>query len=314
MADHSPPQQAQDFSGPLGELEGVYERKQKAADFRAERAVLGALLPKLVDALRPLELVRSFALGSTATVWEVRDKHLDQRRALKLPRPRLAKLDSIIRVIRTEKETLARLTHQNIMKIYAWGDIDIRIDKVEYSFPFFLMDYLDAPSDLDVHVRSNLSLLNGETIISYFCDVARGLSFLHERKIYHCDIKPGNIVAALGAPVVITDLGYAKHFDRLPRRGKTGDLTEVICTPEYAHPTLLQTMVSSSDSAASKAEIPRADLKPAFDLFAFGRTIQSILRVVREEETGSGTVSRFAGKWTAADLCKLMRAAVPSMV
>jgi serine/threonine protein kinase len=276
----------------LMSLADTYQKRHKESEFEEEKPIFEILVPRLADILKPLILVRAFALGSTATVWEVLDDRLNQRRALKLPRPRLGKLDKIIRVITAEKDKLARLTHQNIIKIYLSDEIPITINKDEYSFPFFLMDYLDGVMDIDDFISANIDRLTAEGIISYFRHVANGLSFLHSRHVVHCDIKPGNLIIAPDSPALIADLGYAKHF-YIIQKDDQEKLTTVTYTPTYAHPSLAEKMVRSSDSAANIATIKQSDLTPAFDLYSFGRTIQTILRIVRSKESGDWLESIF---------------------
>lgn len=267
----------------MSSLGAVYEKSGKAEDFKEEKLVFQHLLPKLIEALNPLVLSPAFALGSTATVWEVKDENLGQKRALKLARPRLGKLDKIIRVIRTERDTLATLTHQNITKIYLSDEIEISIDSDLYSFPYFLMDYLEGVKDFDEFVIENLDRMDGELAISYFRDVASGLCYLHDNHIIHCDIKPANIIIAPDSPALVADLGYAKHLERIPE-GNRKKITSVSHTPQFAHPALREQMVRSTDPDASITVIERKKLRHAFDLYAFGRTLQMILREIREKE------------------------------
>ncbi|MGA2226468.1 MAG: protein kinase [Syntrophobacteraceae bacterium] len=258
--------------------------ERKEAEFEEEKIVYEELIPKLASALNPLILLRAFALGSTATVWEVLDARLNQRRAPKLPRPRMSKLAKIIRIITAEKDTLARLTHQNIIKIHLSDEIPINIKNEEYSFPYFLMDYIEGVRDIDDYIDDNFGNVTAENIISYFRHIANGLSFLHSKGIVHCDIKPGNVILAHGSPALIADLGYAKHFFRIPKEDHE-KLTTVTYTPSYAHPKLLEKMVRSTDDAANIAEIKQSELTPAFDLYSFGRTMQSILKIVRQRQS-----------------------------
>lgn len=269
--------------GLLYSLQEVYNKRRKPDELTAEQPIFINLIPKLVAAIKPLVLCRAFALGSTATVWEVMDEKLHQRRALKLPRPRLGKIDNIIRVIRAERERLAELTHQNITKIYLSDEIEISIDNVRYSFPYFIMDYIEGVKDIDEYILDNLPLLSSDMIITYLRHVALGLTFLHGKGIIHCDIKPGNIIIGPGEVALIADLGYAKHFEKVYAEDQE-KLTTVRYTPAYAHPTLLKQMVNSTDSGAAIAEIRRSELRPTFDLYAFGRTLQKILSIIRENE------------------------------
>jgi len=263
----------------LSGLRDLYRARNKSDEFQTEEVVFKELLPKLIDSLKPLILLNPFALGSTATVWEVQDPRLKQNRALKLPRPKLGKLDKIIRIIRAEGNRLAQLTHQNITKIHLSDEVKIVIEKDEYSFPYFLMDYLEGVKDFGDYLIENSGSLDGEAIISYFRHAMNGLYYLHANDIIHCDIKPGNIIIAPNSPALIADLGYAKHLERIP--GNHDKMTDLIYTPPYAHPDLIKNMVKSTDSAANIAEIKRSELKFAYDLYALGRTFQEVLRALR---------------------------------
>jgi HD superfamily phosphohydrolase len=268
----------------LEQLQHVYQRQSKAEDFRNEADVYKNLLAKLIERLASSGYVLNapLAIGSTASVWVVYDKELRQPRALKLPRPRLGKLKNIVLVVRAERERLAALNHQNIIKIYSSGEVELEIDAERYSFPYFIMEYLKDIQDLDDYILSNRHSLTAERVIGYFRDLLSGLSFLHEQSIIHCDIKPGNLLKARNSPALIADLGYAKHFDRPSKEEEK--FTQVIHTPYYAHPELKSRLVESSDSNANIAEVPRGRLRPAFDLFAFGRSMQKVLTKLQEEE------------------------------
>lgn len=267
----------------LAELRAVYEKRDKLDEYNSEEEVFRHLIPKLKKELEPLVLIRPFALGSTATIWEVKDKKLNLPRALKLPRPRLGKIDMIIRIIRAESNRLAELIHQNIIRIHLTDEIKVSIKGDKYIFPFFLMDFLDGVDDLDNYLLKKRSSITAEEIISYFRHVALGLVFLHEKGVIHCDIKPGNIFIAPENPALIADLGYAKHFEK-GGHDADGKITTVTCTPRYAHPELRAELKRSTDTAAGIAHISREKLRVGFDLYAFGRSMQEILLLIRKEE------------------------------
>ena len=74
----------------LESLKNVFERESKSHQFDEEKEIYEILLPELIIELRPAyEIVDAIAIGSTASVWKVRDVTLDKPRALKLTRPRL---------------------------------------------------------------------------------------------------------------------------------------------------------------------------------------------------------------------------------
>ena len=144
------------------------------------------------------------------------------------------------------------------------------------------MEYFEDIQDLDDFTLSHLDSFDASDVIGYFRDLATGLSSFNAASIIHCDIEPGNLLIADPNRALVADLGYAKHLPRIePDQSK---LTYVSYTPLYAHPELRQHMIESQDSAANIAEIPRTSLRPSFDLFAFGRSMQEILKKIRDTE------------------------------
>jgi HD superfamily phosphohydrolase len=268
-------------SGLLEALERVYNKYEQPFD--PERSYYIDLLPKLIERLGGAYHIKEpLALGSTATVWSVIDRNLGVPRALKLARPRLSKLSDIIVVVRGEPKRLAALSHNNIIKVYGSNDVSLEINGENYSFPYFLMEFFQSIKDLDDFILSHLNRLSASDIITYFRDLLSGLSFLHEQGIIHCDIKPGNLLVTEGRALV-ADLGYSKkHLAR--GDAEQTRFTQVRYTPPYSHPELRHAMVRSSDENANVAEIRQEQLRPAFDLFAFGRSMQEVLSKIRDAE------------------------------
>lgn len=254
-------------------------------EFQAERAVLADAIQELVQQLRSAnyDLTEPLAIGSTAIVWKVRDRNLDVDRALKLPRPRLGKVSEIISIIRTERKNVASLNHPNLIRVYFAQQLEVRVGEENYEFPYFVMDFLEGIQDLDEYIIKHRQTLTAEQIITYFRDILAGLRYLHGRGFIHCDVKPANLLIATATPALVSDLGYAKPVPRLPREDKA--MTTVTYTPTYAHPRLREHMVETSDSNANKAVIRSAELQVAFDLYAFGRTMQEVLSKLRDAET-----------------------------
>lgn len=267
----------------MAKLAEVYREKGLESEFAMERELLQALLDPLRRSLKDSGLVLEtpYKVGSTATVWLVWDRGLERRRVLKLARPKFSKIDEVVAVVRVEGRRLSDLSHQNLTRIYHVGEVPLK--KKGYSFPYFVMEYLDGVSDFDEYIVSAVKRgQQGEQLIQFFRDALLGISHLHENEVVHCDIKPGNLLIAHNAPAMVADLGYSKKL--FPRLGESRDLTAVMTTPEYAHPDLKRQLRSVSDPNASKAEIPRNELRYAFDLYAFGRTILKVLDRISEVE------------------------------
>ena len=265
----------------LTKLEDLYRRKGRSDEFGAELPIYRQLLPKLVHSLEQnYDIVEPVGLGSTASVWKVKDIGLKQPRALKLTRPSKSRSAEIIKVIREEPVRLASLNHQNIIKVFTYNEIKLTHRGSAYEFPYFVMEYLQKRADLD---QAILNYRGGDwtQIVDYFKDALNGIDALHLQRIVHCDIKPGNILVPPNRPALVADLGYAKH---LPRRRSENQTTRLITTQRYAHPDLLEFLKEASDPSAAVVKIGRGKLEPRFDLFAFGRTMQEILCKLRVAE------------------------------
>lgn len=258
----------------LAQVAAAYKREDLEDEFRAEENAYKALLPLLASEIAPTyTLDKVLRIGSTACVFLVRDERLGQDRVLKLCRPRLSRLRDIIQVIRGERSTLAALNHQNIIKTYTFGEVEMKIGGDPYEFPYFVMEYLPGVVDLREYLEG-ASGASATEILEHIHGILSGLRYLHEVGIVHCDIKPGNILIPHGRPALLTDFGYSKHLFRQSGRP---DMTDVTFTIQYAHPELVKRIRDSSDPDAARAQIPRKDLRAAYDLYALGRTFLELL-------------------------------------
>jgi len=75
-----------------------------------------------------------------------------------------------------------------------------------------------------------------EEIVRYFYSLVSGLEYLHNKRIYHGDIKPNNLLLDGSGALKITDVGIAKHVEE-------GDeyqtVTEQIGAYQYLAPEIL---------------------------------------------------------------------------
>jgi HD superfamily phosphohydrolase len=266
----------------LGQLQKVYTNRKKplTVEFDQEKEANIQIVKRLGAKLPPagFDLSRPIGVGSTATVWVVHHKELDQDRALKVPRPD-AKLKDTTKILIDERQRLAAVNHQNVIRIYGSGEVECQIHGQTHALPYFIMEYLPDFDDFDKAILGGWKTLTDAALIAYFRDALTGISVLHSEDIIHCDIKPGNLLIAPSKPAVVTDLGYAKIV-------RIGDqsLTEVRFTEKYAHPDLIKLVTDRTDPNANIAPVPRKDLRQAFDLYAFGRTMQDVLNQLREAE------------------------------
>ncbi|MBF0105384.1 MAG: tetratricopeptide repeat protein [Deltaproteobacteria bacterium] len=116
-----------------------------------------------------------------------------------------------------EFQVLKRLSHPNIGHIIDYG-FDEEQQKVFFTLPWLKgTDIFEATKDLVF-----------EKCEEYFVQMFRALNYLHQKKLYHCDIKPANIVIEDGQ-VLLIDFGLSGYW---------GD--NIVGTPTYLAPELFR--------------------------------------------------------------------------
>ncbi len=166
------------------------------------------------------EIEARAGVGGMATVYRAYDRTTRAVVALKL----LGAVAERERFLR-EAETLATLSHPNIVRYVAHGEMDGGV-------AFIAMEWLDGESLADRLKREALSVDDSLVVCAH---VARALGYAHARGIVHRDVKPSNVMlpkdgGLAGARVV--DFGIARHEVRrdLTRTGM------LIGTPGYMAP------------------------------------------------------------------------------
>ncbi|WP_242392162.1 protein kinase domain-containing protein [Anaeromyxobacter oryzisoli] len=151
-------------------------------------------------------VVRRIGAGGFGTLYQVeRDgKHY----ALKLSRERLGSLTPEKRKRfedRTDREVAAlkSLRHPNIVSIYA---VD-RWPELETGYPFLVIEFVEGER-LDGWCRSSSpSLLR---ICEAFEKIGRAVHYMHERQLFHRDLKSENVLVRSDGEPVLIDFGIAR--------------------------------------------------------------------------------------------------------
>ncbi|MEO7964323.1 MAG: serine/threonine-protein kinase [Gemmatimonadaceae bacterium] len=172
------------------------------------------------------ELDREIGRGGMGIVYLARDRRLKRRVAIKLLPPELAFRGEIRTRFLREAETAAQLSHPNIVPIYS-------VDERE-GLVYFVMTYVEGDNlAVRLHDRGAMPPDEARRIL---LEVARALSFAHERGVVHRDIKPDNILLDREeGRVMVTDFGIARAItdgadSRLTATGMA------IGTPAYMSP------------------------------------------------------------------------------
>ena len=103
-----------------------------------------------------------------------------------------------------EARTIARLDHQNIIHIHDVFQ--------ENGTAYYVMEYIEGESLQDIVRRRGA--LPTEEALALMNPVIDAVGYIHDRRIMHLDIKPGNIMVRKedGRPILI-DFGLSKQYD-----------------------------------------------------------------------------------------------------
>jgi eukaryotic-like serine/threonine-protein kinase len=167
-------------------------------------------------------IVRELGRGGMGIVYLAHEVALDRPVALKLLPPALAARPELRERFLREARTAARLSHPNIVPIYA-------VDEAG-GFGFFAMAFVDGET-LGQRIRERGPLPAAEAT-RVLRETAWALAYAHAQGIVHRDVKPDNILLERGTNrVLVTDFGIA-HV----REATASEAREVVGTAEFMSP------------------------------------------------------------------------------
>ncbi|WP_100487643.1 Stk1 family PASTA domain-containing Ser/Thr kinase [Sporolactobacillus pectinivorans] len=145
------------------------------------------------------EIMSRLGEGGMAIVYKAKDLILDRLVAVKILRTELATDEEFIKRFHREAESVAALSHPNIVAIYDIGEEeDCYYIVMEYihgmSLKEFIRDYSPISVSESVHIMKQATL---------------AISHAHAHGIVHRDIKPHNILIDEKEHVKVTDFGIA---------------------------------------------------------------------------------------------------------
>ncbi|GAA3920276.1 serine/threonine protein kinase [Actinoplanes auranticolor] len=125
---------------------------------------------------------------------------------------------------------------------------------LDHEPPYLVVEYVDGPALTDV-VREN-GPLSPAALHSAAVGIATALTAIHGAGVIHRDLKPGNVLFALGGLKVI-DFGIARPLDATSQHTRTD---QMVGTVAYMAPERFD-------------EHPALRLSPAADIFAWGAVV-----------------------------------------
>lgn len=172
--------------------------------------------PRPVNVSRYVLLDRIGA-GGVGVVYRAYDPELDRRVAIKVLQATAEDAGGRSRLIR-EAQSLARLTHPNVITVYDAGtydEVDLGLDpgaeapdlEIPRRGVFLVMEFV-AGRDLQRWLSGGIR--PWQDVLDIFVDAGRGLAAAHAAGITHRDFKPSNVLLGDDGRVRVLDFGVAR--------------------------------------------------------------------------------------------------------
>lgn len=282
----------------FGRLQKKYENDANLKEsWKYEQPILEKIIEQVAEKLSfNYEFVEPLGVGGSGVVAVVYDKNLDTKRAVKISRPSEGKEKLLARILSGEAESLKRLSHTNLIKIFAQGVISLGGD----DYPYYVMEYLEKVKDSDKYLGEEAK--TQEDVLKVFDGVISAVKYLHDQDTIHMDLKPENIFVTVDGTPIIIDLGFAKHL-------KVGNTHTLIGgTDGYIHPDARKLVSEAkTDPNRLRGEAARDVLKEygkVWDLYSLGKTFLKLLRVL--DENNSKTLSPYTRRFLRLLSCRLL--------
>ena len=149
-------------------------------------------------------------MGGMGTVFSAKDSLFYRNVALKIMRGELRNQEKNVNSFIREARITAQIDHPNIVPVYNLGVF-------HEMGPYFSMKKVDGITLSEVlkHLENNDAEYEKKYTLRHrleiFINICNGLAFAHSKGVYHCDLKPGNIMLGKYGEVFIMDWGMAVY-------------------------------------------------------------------------------------------------------
>ncbi len=189
-----------------------------------------------LEQLGPYRLGQRLGRGGMGTVFEGMNVETGQPAAIKVLNPHLAVEEGFRERFEIEIETLKKLKHPNIVRLYGFGQQDGVI--------FYAMELVHG-TNLEDELQAGRRF-NWRETTSLGIKLARALQHAHDHGVIHRDLKPANLLLTPDNDLKLADFGIARLFGNT-RLTSAGGL---VGTAEYMAP----------EQADGRAITPQCDL------------------------------------------------------
>jgi serine/threonine-protein kinase len=226
---------------------GVLRSEQVWAVFKAKERLIRDARTR-GQRIGGYEIISKIGEGGLGVVYKARQLSMGRIVALKVLHERWVTDDEFRKRFLVEARLVGRLSHPNLIQV---------IDVGRYrNTLYFSMEFVDGePVDATLDREGRMDI---RSAVAIAIQVAGALEYLHQRRIVHRDIKPGNIMVTKSGIAKLGDFGFVKSSleSVLSTEG------EVLGTPDYISPE------------AAKGE---KNLDFRSDMYSFGTTLYHML-------------------------------------
>jgi tetratricopeptide (TPR) repeat protein len=207
--------------------------RRTVVELQRERRAAGS--SRTDERLRPGDRLGRYVItnvlgaGAMGIVFAARDPALERQVALKVLRPELAASSLRARLLR-EAQSLARLAHPHVVRVYDLGEADGRL--------FVAMELVEGRT-----LRGWLAdaQRRPREIVELFLQAGRGLAAAHAAGLVHRDFKPDNVLVSRDGRAQVSDFGLvgtgaADGAAGLPDGAPPLQSVALVGTPAYMAP------------------------------------------------------------------------------
>ena len=193
--------------------------------WQAQQLLAGRTSGFKVDRYVLLDLIGQGGMGR---VYLARDTRLNRRVALKILAPERMNNPRAVARFQREARVGAQLQHENLVRIYDFGESNGRF--------FLVMEFIEGKTI--GHLISDQGPMPAATAARLVRQVALGLGHAHRKGLIHRDVNPYNILVTHDGIAKLADLGLAIDLaegDRVTREGATVGTFDYVAPEQARH-------------------------------------------------------------------------------
>jgi len=146
------------------------------------------------------EIIEQIGTGGMSDVYKALCHKLNRYVAIKVMKSEFSEDKTFVSKFRAEAQSVAGLTHPNVVNVYDVGD--------ENGVYYIVMELVEGIT-LKKYIEKRGKIPFKEAV-SIAIQVANGMDAAHKHHVVHRDIKPQNIIISKEGKVKVTDFGIAK--------------------------------------------------------------------------------------------------------